>query len=198
MLLAALSVTHALAQAPARPDKIMTIAELRTCMKLEQSNKKTAQEILQQQEAFKRDQDAVKAEQVAVNKANDDIRATAATNSAERDSVSGLMSALSAKASEAKTDEQKAAIEAERATLVERNRAYEQNVERFNATQQAQGDRVNALNERIGAINQRNQTINDRVEPHQKQAALWREQCSNRRFREEEEIVIKKEMAAEK
>ena len=82
--------------------------------------------------------------------------------------------------------------------LFRSNRAYEQSVERFNAAQQTQGDRIRALNERIGAINQRNQTVNDRVEPHQKQVAVWRVQCSNRRFREEDEVAIKKEMAAGK
>lgn len=198
VVIATFGIKHVFAQAPARPDKIMTIAELRTCMKLAQSNKKAAEEILQEQEAFKRDQDAVKMEQAAVTKANDEIGMTAGTISAERDALSRLGSALSAKASDAKTDEQKVAVEAERVTLAERDRAYRQNVERFSATQQVQGDRVNALNERIGAINQRNQTVNNRVEPHQKQAALWRVQCSNRRFREEDEIVIKKEMAAGK
>lgn len=194
----ALGVTSAFAQASARPDKIMTMAELRSCLKLEQSNKKTAEEILQVQEAFNRDQAAIKAEQAEVNKANDALRASAATITTERDALSSLVAALSTKSSAAKTDAEKAAVEAERVTLLERNRAFEQNTDRFNATQQAQRDRVNALNERIGAINQRNQTVNDRVEPHQKQVAVWREQCSNRRFREEEEVVIKKEMAAGK
>ena len=193
-----LSVTNALAQTPARADKIMTIVELRTCMKLEQSNKKAAEEILQHQRAFTRDQDAVKAEQAEVAGANDEVRANSATLNAERDALSALVAAQSTKSLAAKTDEQKAIIEAERVTLVERNRVYEQNSERFNAAQLRQSERISALNERIGVINQRNQTVNDRVEPHQKQVTLWREQCSNRRFREEEEMVIKKEMAAGK
>ncbi len=74
MFAAALGVTSAHAATPARPDKIMTIAELRTCMKLEYSNKKAAEEILQEQETFKRDQAAVKAEQAEVSKTNDEIR----------------------------------------------------------------------------------------------------------------------------
>jgi len=207
MMLAAFGVSVAVAQTPARPDKtqpparpdkIMTIAELRTCMKLEQANKKNAAEILQEQDAFKRDQEAVKVEQAEVKKANDDIRARVATLNAERDAISTASTALSAKVAAAKTDEEKAALESERVKLLERNRQYEQDADKFNAMQPALRERVTALNERIDAINQRNKTINERVEPHQAQVASWRSTCSNRRFREEDEIVIKKELAAGK
>ena len=198
MLAVAVGVTSVHAATPARPDKIMTIAELRTCMKLEQSNKKAAEEILQEQDGFKRDQASVKAEQAEVTKANDGIRASAATITAERDALSAVIAGMSAKSAAAKTDEEKAAVEAERLGLIERNRKYEESVDRFNATQKAQGDRISAFNARVASINERNRTVNDRVEPHQQQVALWRDQCSNRRFREEEEAVIKKELAAGK
>ena len=186
------------AQAPARPDKIMTIAELRACMKLEQTNKKTAAEIVQEQEAFKRDQDAVKAEQAAVGKANEEIRVRAAALSAERDALSVLASDLSAKAEAAKTDAEKADFAVERAKIVEHNSRYQLDADAFKVTQQAQRDRVSVFNERVDAINARNKTINDRVEPQQTQVALWRDQCGKRRFREEEELLIKKELAAGK
>ena len=185
-------------QAPARPDKIMTIAELRACMKLEQANKKTAAEILQDQEAFKRDQDAIKTEQAEVGKTNDEIRARAAVLNAERDAISALAAGLSAKAEAAKTDAEKADFTAERAKIVERNSQYQLDADSFNAMQQKQRERVSAFNERVDAINTRNKTINDRVEPHQDQVVAWREQCSKRRFREEDEVVIKKELAAGK
>ena len=198
MFAVAVAVTSVHSATPARPDKIMTMTELRTCMKLEQSNKKAAEDIRQEQDAFKRDQAAVKADQAEVTKANDGIRANAATITAERDALSGLISGMSAKSAAAKTDEEKAAVEAERVALIERNRKYEESLDGFNATQKAQRERVTALNARIAAINERNGSVNDRVEPHQQQVALWRDQCSNRRFREEEEVVIKKELAAGK
>ena len=197
-LAAGFGITDSVAQVPARADKIMTIDELRTCTKLERSNKKAAVEILQEQEGFKRDQDAIKAEQAEVNKANEDLRLRSVAVFAERDAVATLMSALSAKAESAKTDAEKADFEAERTRLVEKNRVHREDTERFNKAQQAQRDRVAALNERIDAINQRNITVNDRVEPHQKQVATWNEQCSKRRFREEDEVAIKKELAAGK
>ena len=165
-------------------------------MKLEKSNNQNAAEILQAQEAFKRDQEAIKVEQAEVSKANDDIRSRSAAITAERDALSPLISALSAKLQVAKTDAQKADAEVERLKLVERNRLLDQNIDSFNASQQTQRDRITALNARIDPINQRNRTINERVEPHQKQIATWRDQCGNRRFREEDEIAIKKEMAA--
>ena len=196
VFVAAFSANHAVAQTPARNDKIMTIAELRACMKLEKSNNQNAAEILQAQEAFKRDQEAIKVEQAEVSKANDDIRSRSAAITAERDALSPLISALSAKLQVAKTDAQKADAEVERLKLVERNRVLDQNIDSFNASQQTQRDRITVLNARIDPINQRNRTINERVEPHQKQIATWRDQCGNRRFREEDEIAIKKEMAA--
>ena len=176
----------------------MTITELRSCMTLEQSNKRAATEILQEQDAFKRDQEAAKAEQSGVSHANDETRAHSVTIIAERDALSTLVSALNTKAALAKTDEEKAEVEAERAKLVERSRLLEQSIGSFNASQQGLRDRVTALNARIDAINLRNKTINDRIEPQQKQVAAWRNQCGNRRFREEDEVAIKKELAAAK
>lgn len=198
LLFAAFGSNLALGQSPARSDKIMSLAELRGCMTQELSNRKTAAEILKEQEAFKRDQQAVKADQADVAKANDNSDARSATIVGERDAIAALASALNAKAEAAKTDAEKAEAEAERVRLVERSRLLGQTIDNFNASQQALRDRVAALNARVDAINQRNKTINDRIEPQQKQVAAWRELCANRRFREEDEGVIKKELAAAK
>lgn len=198
MLVIVFGVNPSAAQTPARSDKIMTIAELRSCMKLEQTNKRSAAEILADQESFKRDQEAVKAEQAAVGKLNDDIRARTTVLSAERDAISALATGLSAKAEAAKTDAERADFAVERAKIVDRNSLYQIEVDRFNLIQQAQRDRVSAFNERVDAINVRNKTINDRVEPQQIQVALWRDQCGKRRFREEDEVAIQKEFAAGK
>ena len=190
--------TPAVAQTPARPDKIMTISELRVCMKMKQSNDAAALEIQQDQTNYTRDKDALKAEQLEVNKGNDDIRARGAALRAESDAISARVSEMSNLRQAAKTDEEKAAYEAERVKLLARNSAYEKNVAEFGVAQKAQIERVNAVNARIDAVNARSHGINDRVEPQQKKAAAWREQCGNRRFREEDEAVIKKELAAGK
>jgi hypothetical protein len=200
-LLAVFSASHAFAQtsqSATRPDKIMAIAELRTCFKLKASNEASAASILQEQESFKRDEDAVKSEQAEVARASDALRARSAALATERDAMAALVPQLSAQAEAAKTDAEKAAYDAERAKLVERNAAHQKNVESFNAAQQPLLERVNAVNARVVAINARGKTINDRVEPQQKQVATWKEQCGSRRYREEDEIVVKKEMAAGK
>ncbi|HPG60434.1 MAG TPA: hypothetical protein PK586_00385 [Casimicrobium sp.] len=197
---AAVLLVHApaVAQTPARPDKIMTISELRVCMKMKQSNDAAALEIQRDQTNYTRDKDALKAEQLEVNKGNDDIRARGAALRAESDAISARVSEMSNLGQTAKTDEEKAAYEAERVKLLARNSAYEKNVAEFSVAQKAQIERVNAVNARIDAVNARSHGINDRVEPQQKKAAAWREQCGNRRFREEDEVVIKKELAAGK
>ena len=176
----------------------MTLDELRACMKFDRANEIAAAEITQQQQTFTRDQAAVKAEQAEVDKTTEENRARLAVLASERNAMTAVVSDLESRALSAKTDEEKAAHEADRLKLIERNRMHQQNVESFNAVQQAQRIRVDAVNARIDAINQRNKTVNDRVEPLQKQVAAWKEQCGNRRFREEDEIAIKKEMAAGK
>ena len=202
LLLVALSVAVVHGQSPARSDKIMTLAELRSCMSLEQANKKATAEILKDQDGFKRDQDAVQAEQTEVNAASAELRARSAAIVAEREAISAGITALNALTQNAKTDAERATVEsataADRAKLIERSRVLEQSIDRFNASQQTLRDRVTALNTRVDAINQRNITVNDRVEPHRQQTTLWRDQCAGRRFREEDEIAIKKEMAAAK
>jgi hypothetical protein len=199
-LLAACLSSYAFAQAPGRAaaDKIMTREELRTCMKLKASNEKNAATIQQEQQNFTRDQESVKAEQAEVSKGNNDLRTRLAVINAERDAMAAIVAELSAKAPTLKTDAEKAEYEAERVKLIERNRVHQQNTEAFNAAQQTHSERVAAFNTRVDAINQRSKTVNDRVEPHQEQLAAWRSQCGNRRFREEDEIVIKKELAATK
>jgi chromosome segregation ATPase len=192
------AANHVLAQPAPRSDKIMTIAELRACFKLKQSNEIAATEILREQESFKRDEAAVKAEQAEVNKANDELRARSATLTTERDSIAAAVTEISAKAQSAKTDAEKAEYETARVQVTERNNVHQKNSESFNVAQQTQRDRINTLNERIATINQRGKTINDRVDPQQKQVSAWRDQCSSRRYREEDEIVVKKELAAGK
>lgn len=186
------------AAAPAKADKIMSIDELRVCMKLQQTNEKNGEEIQAAQDAFKRDQAAVKTEQGEVSKANEALRARMTALTAERDSLSAAVTDLNTKIQTAKKEEEKTALEPERVKLNERNKAFEKSLDEFNAEQKALRDRVDKLNASIDGINQRSHNVNDRVEPHKQSVAQWREQCGNRRYREEDEIVIKKELAAAK
>ena len=197
-LFVAVGATNLFAQAPARSDKIMSINELRSCMMLERANTIAAAEILQTQQAFKTDQDSVKAEQAEVDRFNQLTLERINAINAERAALSAAISAHAAKAQAASTDADKAAADAERVTLVQRGDALDQSVNALNAAQPALRERVAALNVRIDAINLRSKTVNDRVEPQKQRAAEWRDQCASRRFREEDEVLIKKEMAATK
>jgi hypothetical protein len=183
------------APAPAKSDRIMTIDELRSCMTTQKANEEDAISIKQEQADFTRDQDAIRAEQADVKKINEEILARSATLRAEREAMNNRITELRAMAEAAKTDADKAEYEKERDKLAERNRVHERASAEFNTLQQTQSARIDALNARIGPLNERSKTINDRVEPLQAKLASWREQCANRRFREEEEIVIKKELA---
>lgn len=197
-LFVAVGATNLFAQAPARSDKIMSINELRSCMMLERANTIAAAEILQTQQAFKTDQDSVKAEQAEVDRFNQLTLERINAINAERAALSAAISAHAAKAQAASTDADKAAADAERVTLVQRGDALDQSVNALNAAQPALRERVSALNVRIDAINLRSKTVNDRVEPQKQRAAEWRDQCASRRFREEDEVLIKKELAATK
>ncbi|TAG00963.1 MAG: hypothetical protein EAZ43_12370 [Betaproteobacteria bacterium] len=186
------------AQPAAKADRIMTIDELRACMQLNAANEAQAKDIVLQQQAFKNDESAVRAEQAEVNTANAAARKRAAAIVAERDALNAMIPVMNERAAAAKTDAEKAAYEADRATLVERGRVLQQETEAFNASQQPLRERVDALNVQIAVINQRALTVNELVEPQQKQVEVWREQCGNRRFREDDEVIIKKELAAGK
>jgi chromosome segregation ATPase len=183
------------AVAPAKSDRIMTIDELRSCMTMQKANEEEAASIKQEQADFTRDQDAIRVEQADVKKVNEEILARSTALRAEREAMNNRITELRAMAEAAKTDAEKAEYEKERDKLAERNRGHERASAEFNATQQAQSARIDALNARIGPLNERSKTVNDRVEPLQAKLTSWREQCANRRFREEEEIIIKKELA---
>ncbi|MBL8309362.1 MAG: hypothetical protein JNL19_02965 [Burkholderiales bacterium] len=182
----------------AKADKIMSIDELRTCMTMQQANEKNAALLLQTQDDYKRDQEAVKAEQADVAKASAAQRARLAALTTERETVAAAVTDLNARIGAAKKDEERAALEPERATLNERSAAFGKALDDYNAAQGALRDRVTALNTRIDALNARSKTVNDGIEPHKESVAKWREQCGSRRYREEDEIAIKKELAANK
>lgn len=180
----------------AKADRIMSIDELRVCMKLQQTNEKNAGEILDAQDSFKRDQDAVRAEQAEVRKASDARRTRLAELTTERDAIAAAVNDLNTRIQAAQKEADKTALEPERVRLADRSATFGKDLEAFNAGQAPLSERVNALNAKIDAINARSKTVNERVEPHKQSVTQWREQCGSRRYREEDEIVVKRELAA--
>lgn len=177
-------------------DRIMSIDELRVCMTMQKSNEDEAGLIRNEQAAFVRDQDAIRVEQAEVKRINDELLTRSAALRSEREAIRARVDELRAVATNAKTDAEKADYEKQREAIGERNRKHDESSAKFNADQQAHANRIDALNAKIEPLNARGKTVNDRVEPLQDKIAKWREQCGNRRFREEDEIVIKKELAA--
>lgn len=175
-------------------DRIMSIDELRVCMTIQKSNEAEAASVRNEQAAFVRDQDAVRTEQAEIKRINDELLTRSAAIRSERDAIRARVDELRAVATNAKTDAEKAEYEKQREAIGERNRKHDEVSAKFNADQQAHADRIDALNAKIEPLNARGKTVNDRVEPLQDKIAKWREQCGNRRFREEDEIVIKKEL----
>jgi hypothetical protein len=185
-------------QPTAKGDKIMSIDELRACMTMQKANEEEAGALKREQVDFAREQDEVRAAQADVKKVNDELATRAAALRSEQTAMVNRVNELRTVGEAAKTDAEKADYEKERDKLAERNRAHEQAVAGFNAAQQAQVTRIETLNARIGPLNERGKTINDRVEPLQDKVIAWREQCGNRRYREDDETAIKKELAAKK
>jgi hypothetical protein len=185
-------------QPASKGDKIMTFDELRACMTTQKVNEAEAASVKQEQADFTRDQEAIRAEQAEVKKINEEIVVRSNALRADRESMANRVVELRAMAEAAKTDVEKADYEKERDKLAERSRAHDRATTDFNSTQQAQAARIDALNARIAPLNERGKIVNDRVEPLQEKVASWREQCGSRRYREEDEIAIKKEFAARK
>jgi uncharacterized protein (DUF3084 family) len=179
-------------------DPIMSKDELRACMKAKQSNEDEAASIKTDQETFKRDYDAFKTEQTEINKQGDDLRGRATAISVERDVIATRASELQTRVPNLKTDEEKAKYEADRAQLLERSQMLDRTTAKFNEDQQSYAKRVEVFNGRIGPINERNKTVNSRVEPLEASVDSWRKKCGNRRYREDDEIAIKKELTAKK
>ena len=102
----------------AKADRIMSIDELRVCMKLQQTNEKNAGEILDAQDSFKRDQDAVRAEQAEVRKASDARRTRLAELTTERDAIATAVNDLNTRIQAAQKEADKTALEPERVVAV--------------------------------------------------------------------------------
>ena len=85
----------------------MSIDELRVCMKLQQTNEKNGEEIQAAQDAFKRDQAAVKTGRRSQQSQPSPARARMAALTAERDSLSAAVTDLNTKIQTARRKKKK-------------------------------------------------------------------------------------------
>jgi len=178
----------------ARADRIMSKEELRACLLEKLDNDRDAQTLRADQQAFARDFDAVRAEQADVAGQGEAIRARSQGLRSEYATVNARLAELQPLLAGAKSDEDKARYEQERQELLARRRQNDNAREQLGQAQREHAARVDALNVRIDAINAKSRTVNDRVEPLQARVEAWKAKCGNRRYREEDEIALRKEL----
>lgn len=188
------TATGAIAQTPAKPDRIMTYKELRACMELKQQADGAAAQVRARQQAFEADRDALKADQARFAKSKDELVLRSATLNREQSDNVAARDALNAKLPTAKSDEEKAALAQQGAQLADRVSRFDKDATQFDADLRAHNERATALNTRIIEINERSKTVNDGADEAAELSSNWRNRCGNRRYREEDETEIKKEL----
>jgi chromosome segregation ATPase len=192
------AASGAMAQAAAKPDRIMTRDELRACMVLKQQADSATSQVRERQQAFVADRDALKADKTQLSRNSEELATRGKDLGVERDAIVGATSALSAKAQAAKSDEDKADVAQQRAQLADRASRFDKDVVQFNSEQKALLERVSALNTRTEAINERAKTVNDGTDEAAELSSNWRNRCGNRRYREEDEAELRKELGLSK
>jgi hypothetical protein len=192
LLLTAAPPAHA--QLPAPGNKILSFDELRSCLLTRKRNEEESASVKKEQEAFRRDHDAIKAEQVEISKFNETLNQEQAKLTTDRQAIDARTVELRAMAEAAKTDEEKAKYNAEVIIHIERGDKHDDARAQYRARQETYNERIAAFNAKLSGINARSKSVNDRVEPLLKADADWRAACSNRRFHEEDEKELKKEL----
>ncbi|MCS6996757.1 MAG: hypothetical protein NZ533_07355 [Casimicrobiaceae bacterium] len=177
-----------------RTDALLTKEELRACLLAKQANDREAASIRAEQEAFVREHDAIRADQAELKRQAEALEAERLALRAEDEAISRRLVELSLERRQAKSEAERAPFDAEEQALRDRRRRNDLRQTEHVAAVREHGQRVDALNARIEAINARGRTINDRVAPLQARIEAWRTQCANRRYREEDEIALRKEL----
>lgn len=210
----ALTGSYAMAQTPAKKgDKIMSKDELRACMTLDQSNETRTDEIEKRHEALSKERDALENKQddtepqrAEVDRLLEEVKladAKVAENAALIEDWNGRMAEFAKKAKEMRNAARREQVlKQERIKLESANEplvadraakvaAYEKAVESLNQriTQRSSGSVE--WNKRYEALRAEEAELN-------KSKDKWTSECSNRRFRENDEMAIKKELAAKK
>lgn len=210
----ALTAGHAMAQAPAKKgDKIMTKDELRACMTLDQSNETRTEAIEKRHEALSKERDALENAQddtgplrAEVDRLLEEVKqadAKVAENATKIEDWNSRMADFVKKSKEMRNAARREQVlKQERIKLESANEpliadraakvaAYEKAVESLNQRiTQRSGGSVE-WNKRYDALRAEEAELN-------KSKDKWTSECSNRRFRENDEMAIKKELDAKK
>lgn len=185
--------------------KLLTRDELRACMKRQESlavrrteaeaarepidREKTA--LVVEQDALKVEREKVESSRKAVSDLNGRYKAHAERIEAWNAKAKELQS-QGGKAS----DKERAALDAERAELQQAQVALEADRKALSDSAQqvvaAFNTRAQALDQKVADWNRRNNEYTERVTALNRERDTWVAECADRRYREEDEIAIKK------
>ena len=196
--LTTLTATGAIAQTAANADRIMNYKELRACMELKQQADRAAAQVRARQNAFEADRDALKVDQTRFAKSKDELVVRSETLNKEQQDIIAARSAVNAKLPTVKSDEEKTALAQQLTQLADRATRFDKDATQFDADLKAHNERATELNTRVIGINERAKTVNDGVDEAADLNSDWRNRCGNRRYREEDEAEIKKELGLTK
>lgn len=210
----ALAGSHALAQAPAKKaDKIMTKDELRACMTLDRDNERRTDEIEKRHEVLSRERDELEKikddtgpQRAEIDKLLEEVKqadAKVGENAAGIEDWNNRMAEFTKRKKDMRNAARREQVlkqerlkleAANEQVLAERGAriaAYEKAVEALNQHTAQRGGASVEWNKRYEALRVEEAELN-------KSKDKWTAECSNRRFRENDELAIKKELAAKK
>lgn len=210
----ALTAGHAMAQAPAKKgDKIMTKDELRACMTLDQDNEMRTEAIDKRHEVLSKERDELEKvkddtgpQRAEIDRLLEEVKqsdAKVAANATEIEDWNNRMAEFTKRKKDMRNaSRREQVLKQERLKLEATNEqvvadrtakvaAYEKAVEALNQHSAQRGAGNVEWNKRYEALRAEEAELN-------KSKDKWTKECSNRRFRENDEIAIKKELAAKK
>lgn len=214
----AMAHSYATAQAPAKKqakgsNAIMTKAELRACMKLDKSNEIRTDEIEKRHETLSKERDALEKvvddsapARAEIEKLLEEVKqadALVAANAAEIEDWNTRNAEYTKKSKEMRNAARRGRVLQQERSKLE---AANEELTAVRATKVAVYEKaVEALNKQITersggnvAWNQRYDALRAEEAELNKAKDKWAAECGNRRFREDDEIAIKKELAGKK
>jgi len=173
-------------------EKLMTRDELRACMDQRDANDAEAADINAQLQAYKDNTDKLKADRDRLEAATTAMNARVQTAKTEYDAI--IKANEDFKAAAPKME--KADFEAKKKELSDRQTAFEAAREKIIADGNALSAEKEALGNNIDKHNENYKTLDDRRENQLDKVDAWKKDCSNKKYDENDEAVIKKERAA--
>lgn len=171
--------------------KLLTLDQLRRCMKLDASNASEGAALRQEKIEVEAERAKLMEERAALQSLSESLAADAKAIVAEQDALVESSKELAKPVDKSALKEAEAKRLAHNA-LVDSNR---KRVEGFNAQRTQVNSTRGDLDTRIAASNVRLKKFQDRADEHNYNVEDWKADCADRPYAEADEIIVKKEMA---